>query len=233
MMPKRKSNKILAWVVLSLFLIMGCHFRKEGVPEGKPFLPKIKRLVVIGFLPVVPPGDEPGMVQSPLSGAVFMAEPVPRFVADKMTANLFNRIVKDRRYELISPAQAKGVFSSLISTDLASDDIEIFRKIGQAFSADAVLMGYIYRWREREGTDYAVRRPASVAFELYLIRPDDGAILRKGRFDKSQRSLSENIFDLETFLKGGGKWMTVENLADFGLTNLLGKLPSDEAEESE
>ena len=131
------------------------------------------------------------MVRSPLSGAVFMAEPVHERVVDQMTADLFDRILKNKSYDIISPAQARGVYETLVSTDVVSGDIELSQRIGQAFSADAVLIGYVYRWREREGTDYGAERPASVAFDLYLIRPRDGAILWKGRFDKTQRALSE------------------------------------------
>ncbi len=87
-----------------------------------------------------------------------------------------------------------------------------------------MLIGHLYRYREREGTDFAINRPASVAFDLYLIRPDDGAVLWKGRFDKTQKSLSENLLDIDTFLRGQGRWMTAERLAELGLEDVLGKL---------
>ena len=222
---RNPSMHIALWMAFLMFIIMGCHFQRGKVPEEKISLPKIGKIVVIGFRPAMSPDDEPGVVRSPLSGAVFMAEPVPQHAINKMTANLFDGLLEDKSYDLIPPGQARGVFFSLVSSDPVMDDIEIFQKIGQAFSADAVLMGYVYRWREREGTDYAVNRPASVAFDLYLIRTVDGAILRKEKFDKSQRPLSENILDMETFLEAKGKWMTVERLAEFGLAGLLEKLP--------
>ena len=100
-------------------------------------------------------------------------------------------------------------------------DLEVFQEIGKAYSADAVLTGYVYRWREREGTEYAVNRPASVAFDLYLIKTDDGVIIWKGRFEKAQQSLSENLFDLGTFLKSKGRWMEAKELADIGLAHLM------------
>jgi hypothetical protein len=56
----------------------------------------------------------------------------------------------------------------------------------------------------------------------------DGEVLWKGRFDKTQTPLSENILDARTFFKGKGKWMTVESLADLGLSDMLGKSLSDE-----
>ena len=217
-------NKIWTWTALLALLSLGCHFQQKQVPEETTSFPKIKKMVVAGFLPVMSQSEKPDVIRSSLSGAVIMAEPVPQDVANKMTDDLFERLLKDKDYDLISPAQTRGVFLSLVSSELVSNDIEIYKKVGRAFSADTVLMGYIYRWREREGTAYAVNRPASVAFDLYLIRSDDGAILWKGKFDKAQRSLSENILDMDTFLKGGGKWMNAEELAGLGLEDLLIKL---------
>jgi hypothetical protein len=139
-----------------------------------------------------------------------------------MTYNLFQRLKKKENYNLITPNMAKGVLSSLISSKQNLEDIEIYQKIGQAFSADNVMAGYIYRWQERDGTDYSAKRPASVAFDLYLIRTRDKSILWKGRFDKTQKSLSENILDVDFFLKSKGKWMTVSEMADLGLDSVLG-----------
>jgi len=218
-------------IVSLLLLLPGCYFQKRDVSKQTIISPSIEKMVVIGFRPAMLIGDKPGMIRSPLSGAVYMAEPVSWDVVNKMTANLFSRLLEDKSYDLISPSQAKGVFSSIVSSNLVLGDIEISLRIGEAFSADAILMGYIYRWREREGTDYAVNRPASVAFDLYLVRTGDGSILRKGKFDKSQRSLSENLLDMDTFLKGGGRWMTAEKLAALGLVDLLKKLPKGEREQ--
>ena len=196
-------------------------------------LPNIKKVVVIGFRPVLSSGDESGVIRNPISGAVFMAEPVPRNIVRKMTDSLFKKLLDDKGYELVSPGKAKGVFSSLVSSDVVLGDREVIQRIGQAFSADALLIGYMYRWREREGTDYAANRPASVAFDLYLVSAGHGGVLWKGRFDKSQRSLSENLFDMDTFVKGGGKWMTAESLAELGLEVLFEEMPKGQKKAEE
>lgn len=199
----------------------GCLFQGPRPSEEKPYRPNVDKMVVIGFQSALTQWDEPDMVRSPLSGAVFMAEPVSQSVTDKMTTRLFDRILKNQTFEIISPAQARGVFLNLVESDLVMGEVEILQGVGKAFSADGVLIGYIYRWREREGGDFAVNRAASAAFELYLLRPGDGRILWKGRFDKTQKSLSENILDMGTFLKGRGRWMTVEKLGEMGLDEIL------------
>lgn len=192
-------------------------------PAEESALPIINKVVAVGFRAAMSQAEEPEVIRDPLTGAIFSAEPVSRHVVQEMNESLFERLVAQERYQLISPNQAKGVLSGIAGLDssMGTGPLEILQKVGKRFGADAVLAGYIYRWREREGGDYAVRRPASVAFDLHLLRPGDGSILWKGRFDKTQRSLSENIFDLETFIKGGGRWMTAHKLAMLGLRKLV------------
>jgi hypothetical protein len=213
-------------VLVSLVINGGCHFRTNYFFEKPAPSYRINKVVVVGFQSAMSQGEEPGVVRDPLSGAVFMAEPVSHEVVQRMTDILFDRLVAESRYELVSPGQAKGVFSSIVYSDLnvGMGPIKVLKEVGKAFQADAVLAGFIYRWREREGNDYGVNRAASVAFDIHLIRPADGTVLWKGKFDKTQQSLSENLFDVATFVKGRGRWMTVEKLATVGLQKLLSEI---------
>ena len=190
-MPKRTFRnlnlRLGSWFLPVMLLFGGCSLRMGDVLKGEPLPPKLGKMVVVGFRPAMSQRGAPGMIRSPISGAIFMAEPVAQDVVDRMTENLFSTLLDDKGYDLISPNQAKGVFASIVSSGQNLEDIKIFQKIGQTFSADTVLIGYVYRWREREGTDYSVNRPASTAFDLYLIRSHDRAVLWKGRFDKTHQ----------------------------------------------
>lgn len=214
-------------LILAGLLTTGGCFHQKAQVIGNASIPQLERLVVFGFRPAMLQGEAPEVIRDPISGAIFMAQPVSNDVAQRMNAILFERLIADKKYELISPSQAEGVFSVLISTDINADlgPGELLQKMGKAFGSDAVLTGYVFRWQEREGSDYAVNRPASTAFDLHLISSADGAILWSAKFDKTQRSLSENLFDLATFVKSRGRWLTVDNLALLGLQKLLDEMP--------
>ena len=220
----RKKVMLSAILGLSLLMLLysACSSSKTYVPKKKALPSKIGKIAVVGFKPAISMGNASGIVRSAVSGAVYMAEPVSRGTVDRMTASLFSRLFKQSGLDLISPGQVRGVFLSIISSNPGMKDMDLFQKIGKIFSADAVLVGYLYRWRERDGTDYSANSPASVAFDLYLISPENKAILWKAKYDKTQKSLSENLFDSDTFFKGGGKWLTAERLAEFALADMLG-----------
>ena len=46
-------------------------------------------------------------------------------------------------------------------------------------------------------------------------------------FDETQQPLSENVFRLGTFLKRGGKWITVDQLAQEGVEKVVDDLEKD------
>jgi hypothetical protein len=198
-----------------------CILQGRPAPEETRHDFEIKSILLAGFRPSHPQGGKGGLIRSPLSGAVFMAEQVPKEAVDYMTSALLGMLLKIGGTRIISLGQAEGLFSAVQTTNSAMGDLEVFQEIGKAYSADAVLTGYVYRWREREGTEYAVNRPASVAFDLYLLKTDDGVIIWKGRFEKAQQSLSENLLDLGTFLRSKGRWMGAKELADIGLAHLM------------
>ncbi len=83
------------------------------------------------------------------------------------------------------------------------------------------MVGHIYRFRERIGTRYSVDSPASVAFDIPLISVKNGRILWVDHLDETQRSLSENLFQLGTFLRRKGTWITAEEMAISGLEDML------------
>ena len=205
----------------------GCGARKAVTSEAAARMPEVHKLVFVGFQAGLHSGEPQGVVSDPISGALFTAEPVSRDVVEAMTGLVFDRLVESGRYELISPGQARGGVSRIVVSDttVGMRPLEVLREVGRSLEADAVLAGYLFRWREREGTDYAVNRPASVAFDLHLVSPADGRILWRGKFDKTQRSLLENVLELPAFFKTGAKWMTAETLALQGIDRMLKEMP--------
>jgi hypothetical protein len=97
---------------------------------------------------------------------------------------------------------------------------------GRNLGADAVIIGHLYRFRERIGTQYSVEIPASVAFDIHLIDVKDGRLLWSGNFDETQQSLFEDLYQLGTFLRRRGRWITAKELAVSGLEGILDTFPA-------
>lgn len=222
-MKGERPSALIATCIAALCL--SCAPPHRGATEPKVFSPKVESIVVIGFHPLVPVGQNPAMVLNPFRGSLHYAEPVSQELADKLTASLFSKLTTKGGYRFISPGEARAQAASLGFSHATMIDLEMYQKIGQSLSADAVMAGYIYRWRERKGVEYGVEVPASVAFDLYLLRVADKTVLWRGGFDKTQQSLAENVLDFHTFLKARGRWMSALELAELGLDSVIEKLP--------
>jgi len=219
------NKTIFLWIILFFLAVTGCQYNVTGSSEKKPSSFHIEKIVLMGFKDAMAQGKATEAIRNPVSGRVSKAEPATDGASEYMTSRLFDMMLKHKKFVLISPENAAEASSKIVSSNRGiNSDVEALSRIAQYFASDAVITGYLYRWKEREGTDYAVDHPASVAFDLCLVNAKDGSILWRGRFDKTQKSLIENILDISTFIKGKGKWMTAENLAQLGLEDLLNDL---------
>ncbi len=231
----RKPQRLWLPVLFCTLFIWGCH--KDVKPTAYQFAnqvrlqEEIKKVVVMGFQAAMTTGSGANLVQNPITGTSFLAEPVPEDAVKQMNELLFSKLMKDKQWILVSPGQAKGVLASVIDRDkkMERTPLEMLQSVGKTFEADAVLTGSIYRWRKRMGRDFAVNSPASVSFDLVLLQPSNGAILWRGHFDKTQKSLFADLFDFETYVKSSGRWLTAEKLADIGLEKLIAEMPGKPA----
>lgn len=110
----------------------------------------------------------------------------------------------------------------LTACDLATGGgIESLIHIGQSHGADGLMIGYIFRFEDRQGFDYAAKMPASVAFDLHLICIQTGEVIWQETFDETQAPLSENLFNIDTFIQRKGRWVSADEMAAEGLADLL------------
>jgi len=97
-------------------------------------------------------------------------------------------------------------------------------RFGQDLGVDHVLVGLVWRYQERVGSAMAASDAASVAFSVFLVNVASRELMWSGTFDKTQTSLSENLFDAPMFFKKGLKWLTVEELSSYGTEKIFKKL---------
>jgi hypothetical protein len=127
---------------------------------------------------------------------------------------------------LIPWGQAQAARAELLSRDnIEQSERKLILATGRELNADAVLSGYVYRFVDRTGTQYSVETPASVGFDLELIRVRDGRLVWSRRFDETQQTLSDDIMQLNKFIKRKGRWITARDMAVSGLEDILHTLP--------
>ena len=99
-------------------------------------------------------------------------------------------------------------------------------QLAKELNVDFVFIGYLFRYEERIGSRIGAEKPASVGFDIHLLRVRDGKRVWDGKFDETQQALSENLLKLGAFVRRGAAWLKAEELSSVGLDEILKRLPS-------
>ncbi len=121
----------------------------------------------------------------------------------------------NEKISILSEAQAESYKEN------NKNDEQQIKKIGQRLNADAVMTWQISRYEEKDGGDYSVNHPSSVAFSYRLTDIATGQNLCGSVVDKTQDTLASNLLSAKKFLHHGGKWITASQLTKEILTNKL------------
>lgn len=185
-----------------------------------------EKILVLPFKDLYRVFGENVSYRCPVSGKVYLIESVADGADEFLTNHLMSVLIKRKGLELIPPGQAQGVISALLFEERTEvTEAELILKAGQRLQADAVLLNRVYRFRQRVGTRYSVESPASVGLDMLLIRVPDSRLIWNGYVDKTQQSLSENLFRIREFIKMKGQWISAEELAAFGMDDSLKTFP--------
>lgn len=223
--------KLIVYISLLLFSACATQVDKPIKLSGTV---NIKRLLILPFKNMSAIYGESKSLKCPFRGQVYLTGEVPEGATAFLAKNL-KVLIKSRTLFTVLPENLtnnllSNFISGFISGHISGDkDIKLERALlmeaGRLADADVVLAGYLYRFKQRAGTSYAAESPASVAFAIHLINVSDGKILWSGHIDETQHSLSDNLFEIGSFFKRGGKWITSEKMALSGLEEITKTFP--------
>ena len=207
-LQKNNSRFLLRLSLISLCItsLIGCgskHIHIEQADNIEEL--SINRIAIIPFAADRMPSEEESRTAT--EGAAMLT----RIVEKKL----------DCFYYLIDRKKIEAFLSEIQPLEAQ----QIAKMLGRKMEIDAVLMGLVNHYQPRKGNSYSVSQPASVAFELYLFDGEKGEVIWSASFDKTQKSLSEDLSNISSFLKGEWKWLTAEELMEMGVNQILDKFP--------
>lgn len=194
-------------LVLSLALALtGCAQRTPAPPARPP----------------LPPGEAPRIAVLPFrvgeltERATFIPPPEGRPTAEDAGVEVARTLaarLADAGARVVDADVVQGAASL---ADAGSYDARFASRVADKTGANLAVIGALSRWRQRRGTAWAAESPASVAYQVALVRASDGAVVAVDRFDYTQQALSENLLDLGKFVQAGGRWLTREEILEGG-----------------
>jgi len=154
--------------------------------------------------------------------------PVEEGSARLLTQIFTERLRETGKFQLIPQEQVEAAVEALKkAADDGSEAIttNFAQRIGTTLGADAVITGEVQAFTERKGGPRAVERPATVGFVAQMMNVKDGRLLWSSDYYETQKNLSEDLNTLPLFLKRRGRWLTAQELAEYGVNEMIKTLP--------
>lgn len=121
----------------------------------------------------------------------------------------------------VSPlALAERTFDSMPLDRTQDTPREIARRFGRALGADHVTLGKVWRYRE-----YHENQGASVGFIVYLVEVENGRRVWRGRLDRTQTNLRDDLRESRAFFSGGARWLSARELGRYGINQMMDTFP--------
>jgi hypothetical protein len=212
-------------IAAAIMSLAGCAAEKAP-PTVLPDAVKLRTLAVMPTIDMYRIYGDNVSFNCPLCGRTQLIDVVSKDADTFLTQAVFSRLQQRGGYRLIPPGEVEGVQSTmLLDPEQNAADLGMIMEIGRRLEADGVVLGRVYRFRERIGRDYSAETSAAVTFDLLLIQVPQGRLLWEGQFNESQQPLTENLFNIGAFFQRKGRWLTARELAESGLDDVLASFP--------
>jgi hypothetical protein len=129
------------------------------------------------------------------------------------------------RFIITPDERAEEALTPMMKTQFEEKPFPTAVQIGKELDVDFIMVAYLFRFEQRIGSRIGAEKPASVGFDVHLIRLRDEKVVWIGKFDETQRPLSENLLNIGSFFRRKASWLTAEELSSVGMDEMLKKLP--------
>ena len=146
---------------------------------------------------------------------------VPDYAAEKVTQLFWARLRDRQGVVVLSPSEsAKALVSATREVPKVTPESRA-AVLAKGLKADAALVGQVLVYQERAGSRLGANPPAAVGFEVKAVAAD-GQVLWVGNYYERQRPMIE---DFMGFLQRWGAFVTAEELARYGVDEVLKAFP--------
>jgi hypothetical protein len=220
---KSKSLKLKVYrslILLLVFLLLAdIQWLVKAGAETKP------NLAILPFFAERIENPARGVVLCPLCKSIYRSGEIVPGSENTLTQLFYTKIEALGRFRILPMEKVEAVLTPPVKRQFEEKPAQSAIQIGKDLNVDFILVPYLFRFEERVGSSLGVEKPASVAFDLHLLRLRDGVAVWKGKFDETQKPLSENLLKIGSFFRRRASWLTAEGLSSVGMDEILRKLP--------
>jgi hypothetical protein len=205
---------LLLLLVSGMILGAGIGSRAETKPS----------LAILPFM--IHRADELGRsVACPICRGVIQRGEIAFGSQNTLTRLLYQKMEGMGTFKVFPLEKVEEAFSQTDRRQFELTPLRSSIRLGKTLNMDFIFVGVLFRFEERIGSSIGAEKPASVGFDVHLIRMKDEKMVWTGKFDETQRPLSENLFKIGSFVRRKASWLTAEELSSVGMDEMLRRFP--------
>jgi hypothetical protein len=205
---------LLLLLVLGMILATSIALRAETKPS----------LAILPFM--IHRADELGRgVACPICRGIIQRGEIAFSSQNTLTRLLYQKMESKETFKILPLEKVEEAFSQIDRMQFELTPLRSSIRLGKTLNMDFVFVGVLFRFEERIGSSIGAEKPASVGFDVHLIRMKDEKMVWTGKLDETQRPLSENLFKIGSFMRRKASWLTAEELSSVGMDEMLRRLP--------
>jgi len=205
---------LLLLLVLGMILATSIELRAETKPD----------LAILPFF--IHRADELGRgVACPICRGIIQRGEIAFGSQNTLTRLLYQKIEDMGTFKVLPIEKVEEGFSQIDRRQYELRPMRSSIELGKELKMDFILIGVLFRFEERIGSSIGAEKPASVGFDIHLIRMKDEKIVWIRKFDETQRPLSENLLKIGSFVRRKASWLTAEELSSVGMDEMLKRFP--------
>ena len=151
---------------------------------------------------------------------------VPAGAGATVTQLLWSRLRARQGVTVLAPSETAKALASPVTPQPSSGRSPAVA-VAKQLKVDASLIGQVSVYQERVGGRFGANPPATVGFEAKVVAAD-GQVLWEGNYYEKQRPMIE---DMMGFIHRWGMFVTAEELAAYGVEQMLLEFPFGTVEE--
>ncbi len=212
---KAISKTLLLSILMTVFAV---PWVPNARAEGRPSL-----AIVPFFIERV---NDPGRgAVCPVCKAVYRPGDILAGSRNTLTRLLQEKMEAMDRFAILPTEKVEEALSQSDRNQFELKPLRSSIQFGKTLNVDFIFVGFVFRFEERIGSHIGAEKPASVGFDVHLIRLRDEKTVWAGRFDETQKALSENLLKIGSFFRRKASWLTAEELSSVGMDEMLKKFP--------
>lgn len=226
-----KPKDVLIYVMIAVWCIAGLmvdgYLRRRAAAQSRAEPVKIRweKIGVMPFFKGRRSADTGESLNCPICELYFRSENIKDGADRAITGYVQEALERRYRDKVIALDEVARVYQGIPRDDTKDTPRSLAQKAGVSLGADLMIVGAIWRYRDRIRDPMGPERGASVAFDIYLVEISSGKTLWKKKFDETQRPLTEDIRGAKVLLKKGARWLSADELARYGVEEVFKGFP--------